>query len=121
MLCKQFRFDWKLFGKHDHSKRSSVHLQSPINVRIPIDFLHIFPLHSDRPDCDMFLLAFFLLTLIYISLRCIQLFFNSFGNVGTEILPIFTKRNKIAGSSFSSKWRLAPHCKMYCRCNLCGQ
>ena len=86
MLCKQFRFDWKLFGKHDHSKRSSVHLQSPINVRIPIDFLHIFPLHSDRPDCDMFLLAFFLLTLIYISLRCIQLFFNSFGNVGTEIL-----------------------------------
>ena len=76
MLCKQFRFDWKLFGKHDHSKRSSVHFQSPINVRIPIDFLHIFPLHSDRPDCDMFLFAFFLLTLIYISFRCIQLFFT---------------------------------------------
>ena len=86
MLCKQFRFDWKLFGKHDHSKRSSVHFQSPINVRIPIDFLHIFPLHSDRPDCDMFLFAFFFINFDLHIIKVYTTFFYSFGNVGTEIL-----------------------------------
>ena len=74
----------------------------------------------------MFLFAFFNCGLRMIKVYTPFFFFYSFGNVGTEILRGYFElslpsKTKSQAQVFLSKWRLATHGKIYCRCNLCGQ
>ena len=93
--------------------------------------------HGDCADCADhadYATFLFVCLFVYIWLRCMHVFLT-LGNV--RIVSVFctpheeilrdyfeltlTRKTKIEGSSFSSTWRLAPHGKMHCRCNFCGQ